>query len=183
MMVLCPANFAQLHDMPTWAVNDCAGPVAVRYPRGGMCCDTASAFLGDPTNIDVLSDSDDEVATIITYGPIAAQVREAVKLLAAKHVQVRQLNLQSVTHFSEMKLAQEIRGKHVLVVEETCSGSGVSDAIALHIQQQGVSCSVHALDLGKDFVPHGDMNNLYRLTGLDCESIADYICEVLRHEN
>ena len=37
--------------------------------------------------------------------------------------------------------------------------------------------------LGKNFVPHGDMGSLYRQTGLDSDSISNYICEVLRHEN
>ena len=183
MMVLCPCNFEQMQDMLIWAVNEHNGPVAVRYPRGGMCCNMAGAFQGDPTHIDVFSGSENAVATVITYGPIAAQVQEAVKLLAEKDVSVRLINLQSVTHFSETRLAQEIVGEYVFVVEETCAGSGISDAIAQCIRKQGVSACVHGLDLGKDFVTHGDMNNLYRLTGLDSESVANYICEVLRHEN
>ena len=35
MTVLCPASCVELTQMMTWAVNDCTGPVAVRYPRGG----------------------------------------------------------------------------------------------------------------------------------------------------
>ena len=50
-------------------------------------------------------------------------------------------------------------------------------------QKQKVVCKVHGIDLGMDFVPHGNTNSLYRKTGLDCDSIADYISEVLQHED
>ena len=36
MTVLCPANCAELADMLTWAVQEGSGPIAIRYPRGGM---------------------------------------------------------------------------------------------------------------------------------------------------
>ena len=51
------------------------------------------------------------------------------------------------------------------------------------ITKNELSCKVYALDLGHEFVPHGDMDNLYRRSGLDSESITKYVCEVLRHEN
>ena len=35
MRILCPASFQELDAMLETAVNDCSGPVAVRYPRGG----------------------------------------------------------------------------------------------------------------------------------------------------
>ena len=80
-------------------------------------------------------------------------------------------------------LINQISGDHVFVVEETCSGSGISESIAMCLQGSGVSSKVHALDLGRDFVPHGHISCLYHQTGLDCESIADYVYEVLQHEN
>ena len=42
---------------------------------------------------------------------------------------------------------------------------------------------VYALDLGKDFVPQGSMDQLYKHCGLDGESVAAYIQEVLSNEN
>ena len=76
-----------------------------------------------------------------------------------------------------------IRGDHVFVAEEVCAGSGISESVSMCVQKSNLSCRVHALDLGKDFVTHGHINCLYHQTGLDSESIADYMSEVLRHEN
>ena len=183
MMVLCPANFAELRDMLRWAVNECTGPVAVRYPRGSSCFGTESGFAGDPTKIRIEANTGDADATLITYGTIAAQAIAAIEKLACENLKIRLLILNSVTHFSEKQLADLICGDRVFVAEEACAGSGISETIAMTLQKQNIACRVHAMDLGRDFVPHGNTNRLYRLTGLDGESIADYMREVLLHEN
>ena len=76
-----------------------------------------------------------------------------------------------------------LRGNHVFVAEEVCAGSGISESISICVQKHNRSCRVHGLDLGKNFVTHGHIKCLYHQTGLDSESIADYMSEVLRHEN
>ena len=78
---------------------------------------------------------------------------------------------------------QQVRGSHVFVVEEACSNSGICDAIAMYLQESNTFCKVHSLDLGNDFIPHGAMKSLYQRSGLDSDSITEYISEVLRHED
>jgi len=124
-----------------------------------------------------------DVATIISYGPISQEARNAAEKLTTMGIGVRLLVLNSVTHFSEAQLLEQICGKHVFVLEEVCSGSGISEATAMCLQKREVPCEVHTLDLGRDFVPHGDMKSLYHKYGLDCDSITNYVCEVLRGEN
>ena len=183
MTVLCPANFEELRDMLRWAVNECTGPVAVRYPRGSTQCKTASRFHGDPAEVYTELSTDCDVATLITYGSIAEQAMAAALKLKERNMDIRVLMLGSVTHFSEAQLLERICGDHVFVVEEACSGSGISESIAMRVQQSSAPSKVHALDLGNQFVPHGQMSDLYRHTGLDSDSITNYICEVLRNEN
>ena len=80
-------------------------------------------------------------------------------------------------HFLEMSI------KGYCFIEETASKSGISETISMGLQNRDVPCKVHCLDLGRDFVPHGNTNSLYQKTGLDHESIAAYISEVLAHED
>ena len=129
------------------------------------------------------SPGDDVDATLITYGPIATQAQAAIRKLAEKDIHIRLLTLHSVTHFSEDQIADLVRGDHTFVVEEICAGSGISETIAMILQKRNVFCKVHGLDLGNHFVPHGSTNSLYNKTGLDCASIADYMSEVLLHED
>ena len=182
MTILCPANFAELKDMLRWAVNDCNGPVAVRYPRGKESYAQTSEFDGSvDTVISEFSTGSD--ATIITYGSAAARVMKAAELLELEGIHVHTLRFYSVSDFSESALAQQIKGTHVFVVEDVCRGSGISERIAMLMQECGLECKVHSIDLGSDFVTHGSTDVLYRQTGVDTGSIVRYVKEVLGSEN
>ena len=184
MMVLCPASLSEQREMLRWAVEDYDGPVAVRYPRGG----SVGIGLGlkgskefDPAAIERICNGGE--ITLITYGTIANEALMAVQMLKNDGIDAGLLRLPSVTHFSEEELVRETRGKYVFVVEETCTGSGMKEHISWVLHQHGVSCGVHGIDLGGNFVPHGDMRSLYRMTGLDNGRIADYVREVLKRED
>ena len=180
MTVLCPANFEELRRMLRWAVCECTGPVAVRYPRGssqiGHC-----AFDGNPTAVCTCSDGED--ATLISYGSISGQMIDAIRKLQEHGICCKAIRLLSVTAYDRDELARQISGKHVFVLEEVCTGSGISGDVALCLQQRNLSCRVHAIDLGSSFVPHGDTASLYRLTGVDSDSIAEFVREVLSRED
>ena len=166
--------------MLRWAVKDCTGPVAVRYPRGGSEVD-GSCFNSDPTAI--CSYSDQSNATLISYGTVSAEMLSAAAMLQEEGIGCTALRLLSATHYSREELAKQVRGKHVFVIEEVCAGSGISSEIALTLKEQGIDCAVHAIDLGRNFTPHGDTRILYRLTGLDRDAIVNTVREVLQHEN
>lgn len=183
MTVLCPSNFDELRKMLRWAVNECTGPVAVRYPRGHAECGASSRFCGDISYVHTEQTADNDEATLITYGPIMVEALDAVERLKEKNIHIRLLVLGSATHYSESLLCEKICGQHVFVVEEVCSGSGISEAVAMCLRRSGLTCIVHPLDLGNNFVPHGEMTCLYRHTGLDSTSISDYICGVLQNED
>ena len=181
MTVLCPANFTQLQACLRWAVNDCNGPVAVRYPRGYLqVSDVIVDNAFDPTSISKVKNGSD--LTLITYGTITQEVIHAADLLKDCGISAQLLCLTSVTDFCREKLVDSLRGNHIFVVEEVSSGSGICAEIALLLQDKG-DYHVHGLDLGNDFVPHGDTANLYRLTGIDSQSIFKTVREVLTHEN
>ena len=179
MTVLAPANFQELRTMLRWAVKECDGPVAVRYPRGGEGALDQNSFDSDPTGI-VSHRSGDE-ATLIAYGTVTNEAMLAARILCGQ-IDCNVLQIMSPTHFDREELIRQIRGKHVFVIEEVCSGSGISEKIAMCVQGSGLACRVHAMDLGSDFVPHGDVRQLYARAGIDNGSIAERIREVFNHE-
>ena len=174
MTVLCPASPQELKEMLRWAVNDCAGPVAIRYPRGGEGGYTASAFTGDVSAIEVLREGND--LTLITYGTEINEVLKAADLLAADGIQAQVLRLLSANRwFDSETLPGLVKGKGpVIVVEEAASGSGVKEKVCWAIPNK----MIFSIDLGEAFVPHGDMANLLRKYSLDGESIAEFAREV-----
>ena len=67
----------------------------------------------------------------------------------------------------------------IILVEETCQGSGIREVLAWNIHRRKPGCTVDAIDLGREFVPHGSQKELYRLCGMDAASIANFTREVL----
>ena len=184
MTVLSPANFEELRTMLRWAVNECTGPVAVRYPRGFQQYGVNS-FRNDPQ--EVIAHVHGEEATLISYGSIVNEAAMAARMLKGNghsdDVDICLLQLLSPSNFSRDELARKVRGRHVFVVEEVCHGSGISGDIALCLQERGLDCRVHSIDLGTDFVAHGNTQSLYKQTGIDNGSIYRFVREVLRHED
>ena len=173
MTVLCPASHQELSEMLRWAVQRCGAPVAVRYPRGSEGAYKSSAFACDPSGVCIHREGTD--VTLITYGNLINNVIAAAERLAERGVSVRVLRLLSVTHIPDLKAM--VSGE-VVVVEEAAAGSGIKEAVAWELTGR----AVHGIDLGADFVPHGDQDSLYKFTGLDAGSITDFVCEVLHHE-
>ena len=170
MTILCPASHLELQKMLTWAVKDCGAPVAVRYPRGSEGTYQDCAFDGDPSGICIHCKGSD--VTLITYGNIINNVLESAEQLAQRGISATVLRLLSASHIPD--LTGLISGTAV-VVEEACSGSGIKEAIGWSLPGK----TVCGIDLGTDFVPHGDQKSLYKLTGLDAGSITKFVCEVV----
>ncbi len=181
MTILCPASHLELQQMLRWAVLDCAGPVAVRYPRGSQGAYTESGFAGDPSGLCQHRQGGD--ATLICYGTICNEVLQAAELLAAQGIQVEVVRLLSANRYDAQVLARAVSSRQIVIVEEACTGSGRKERIAWDLAVQGVAAEVHGIDLGPDFVPHGDQASLYRRAGLDAQAIANYVQEVIQHEN
>ena len=73
--------------------------------------------------------------------------------------------------------------KHLLIAEEACSGSGIHESLSWELMKQIPDLNVHAVDLGRTFVTHGSLNELYKAHGIDHESMAKTALEVLKNEN
>jgi 1-deoxy-D-xylulose-5-phosphate synthase len=179
MKVLCPANFDQLQKMLRWAVEECTGPVAVRYPRGSAQLEDSN-FAFRLEDVPCLRSGDD--VSLISYGSLLKQVMQAAAELAERNIHAQVLQISSVTDFSVDLLVSQLRGKDVFVIEEAAASSGIKQTVAWELQKRGYSGKFHGLDLGSDFTPHGDMDKLYRLAGIDADSIVEKVQEVLCNE-
>ena len=179
MKVLCPASFAEQQDMLRWAVIEYDGPVAIRYPRGGEGSYTTSDWQGlkDET-IKVHRQGKD--VTLVTYGLMLDNVMEAAKMLSEQGIEATVLRLLCVSDLNTEKMISHLsETKNIVVVEEVCTGSGIKEALAWELVGIDPLCRVAGIDLGSDFVTHGNQKKLYEYTGLDAASIAAYTKEVL----
>ncbi len=176
MTVLCPACFRELEDMLTWAVKECDGPVAVRYPRGGE-----GEYQGSYHGENTLVLNEGKGITLVTYGVTTNAVLAAAKALAGDGIDAQVVKLQSIAPLElgpVLDSAQETG--HVLVAEECAAYGCVGTRVAAGLAQAGIAVkSLTLLNTGEGFVTHGKVDQLRKLCGLDAESVYQRAKEAL----
>jgi 1-deoxy-D-xylulose-5-phosphate synthase len=182
MTVLCPASLQEQSKMLEWAVKSHNGPVAIRYPRGGN-----RGF--DGCNWKVLPDIENTGAlschrmgadvTLITYGTMISEVLEAAELLAQQGIEATVLRLLTVSPLPVYHILTMMSNTHhVVTVEEIAGGCGIREELAWQLQHLNPEIRLDGIDLGRQYITHGDMKSLYQHYGLDAASIAAYVQEV-----
>ena len=168
MTILCPASMEEQKKMLHWAVEECTGPVTVRYPRGGNGAVTESAW--DPDHGIVVHRQGKDGA-IITYGVLVNQALEAARILSRKGIEVSVLRLTKLKPMPTEELKDALQGlTRVLIVEEAIAG--IAESLAWNIHKMLPGCHVDMTDLGNEYVTHGSLGELYKEHGLDAASIA-----------
>jgi 1-deoxy-D-xylulose-5-phosphate synthase len=181
MKILCPCCCEELENMLTWAVKTEKGPVAVRYPRGGDRSYTQSDW--DGTNMVKVHKEGANVA-VVTYGTLLENAMDAAALLSEQGIDAGVIRLLSVHQVPEQQLTDALQKyETIVIVEEAATGSGIREKVAWMLSREGNNHRVFGLDLGQEYVTHGNVNALYAHHGLDANSIAKYVKEVLKVEN
>ena len=177
LLLLNPVSFAEQQAMLRWAVEEYNGPVAIRYPRGGEGSYTASDWKGCDSGVAVHRQGED--LTFVTYGTMLDNTLAAAELLAQQGIEATVLRLMNLTDLSTEEIAGFAgKKKTFIVVEETCTGSSIREALAYELMSHCPGCRVFGRDLGSDFVTHGDKKKLYENCGLDPSSLAAFAKEV-----
>ncbi len=174
--VLAPANFAELRSMLRWAVTECNGPVAVRYPRGGECSVTDDTF---PAPVVRLRQGED--VTLLSYGTMMEQVLNAAEILEKKGVHANVLKLNQITPLDAHMLLPLLEGTKNLLVAEAVFGTGcVGQRIASILAEAAAGPQKLILkNIGDTFVPAGSVPQLLHSCGLDGEGIAKTALEAM----
>ena len=181
MRVLCPASCAELKDMLRWAVNEYHGPVALRYPRGGDGIITDSAFEAGKG---VHCHRKGKDIVLLTYGTLTEQAIKCAELLAQQGIEATVLRLLTVSPLPVEEIVEQVGDcRNLLIAEEACAGSCIHEALMWELMKKNKNMNIHAIDLGRHFVTHGSLANLYKVHGLDGESMKKKALEVLGNEN
>ena len=179
MTVLCPASIREQTDMLHWAVEKCTGPVAIRYPRGGNRDYVASDWNEAP----VKRHKEGDDVMLVTYGVMLENAMQAAAILENRGIRAGVIRLLAVSPLPTDALIAALGDcSCMVVVEETCEGSGIKEALAWEVQKKCPGIRVFGMDLGKRFVTHGATEKLYEYCGLDGISIADFVQEALQDE-
>ena len=169
MTILCPASFAELRAMLQEALYQIAGPVAIRYPRGGEgrycgCASGAEAVIRPGRDL-----------SIICYGMMVNEALAAADALAEKGIEAEVVKINKINggFFSNVLDSLKRTGR-LLAVEEVCAPGCVGRIILAQAADQGMLLQgARLLNLGNGIVAHGNREALLRDHGMDVQAIVD----------
>ncbi len=168
MTVLAPASFRELEAMLKTAVYEIQGPVAIRYPRG-----TEGEYKEENTGEEVLLRQGDDV-TVVTYGRLTNQCLAAAMLLEKKGIRTELIKLgQLYPLHCEMVMGSLRKTGLLLLAEDVCREGSIGEKLLVQAQLRGLALKKAVLlNTGDGILPHGSVPELLCTLGLDSESIA-----------
>lgn len=176
MRILEPSSFQELREMLRYAINDCSGPVAVCYPRGGEG-DWKGHFDGQ--NSSTISEGAD--VTIVTYGIILNEAIRASNKLKEEGITPELIKLNSLCPLDTEAVLNSVKKTRRFVFAAECCHAG-SPALSLltAVAEAGIALKgSRQLDLGSGIVKQGDIPSLRRDKGIDAEAIIAAVKELM----
>lgn len=168
MTILCPSNFAELHDMLEYALFSVEGSAAVRYPRGGE-----GEYKESRKELESIIREGTDI-TLSCYGTMVNEMLEAARILEQKGISAEIVKIAAVKpeHYPVTVDSVSKTGR-LLFAEEVCSAGCVGQRIISSASESGVSIkNVKLLNLGEGIVAHGDRALLLKEMSIDAVSIA-----------
>jgi len=175
LTIASPMDERELRNLMYTAQLPDHGPFVIRYPRGsGTCTDWHSPFEEIPVGKGRRLRDGNEVA-VLTLGPIGAVVstiaQETGEQASFAHYDMRFLKPLDEDILEEVGS----RFQRIVTIEDGVRSGGFGSAVLEWMNDHGYHPDIIRLGLPDEFVEHGTPAELYRIVGLDKESIIKAI--------
>lgn len=178
MTVMAPHNDQELRNMIFTALQ-LNRPVAIRYPRRTVEEAPAAGYQAIPIGKGEILQKGEEVA-LLAVGAMVKQAREAAKQLQIAGINCTVANARFIKPLDEeliLRLATEHR--ILVTIEENITAGGFGSAVLEFLAKQQISnISFRVLGVPDQFITHGSTDILFKLCGLDVDSICRTVLEL-----
>lgn len=183
LTISSPLDETELRKLMFTAQIPGHGPFVIRYPRGcgsvvDWRCEFEELSIGKGCKL-----RDGEDVAILSLGPIGVEVRKAI-MIAEMNASNENKKAPSVAHY-DMRFLKPIdtdilhevgkKFKRIITVEDGVITGGLGSAVLEFMADNGYHPEVIRLGIPDMFVEHGKVSELYKIVGLDAESIASKI--------
>lgn len=178
LTIMAPKNKWELSDMLKFAIA-ADTPMAIRYPRGDAC------DLWKEKRAPIESGKAEVLCegTEVALFAIGSMVETAWKVM--EKLQERGISATVVNARFAAPLDKEcicgLAQKHRLLVtlEENMASGGMGEHVAALLMEEQSRIKLLRIAVPDTFVEHGDVDTLYRVLGMDADTVTNRICEGL----
>ena len=173
MTVMAPSSEGELRAMLDFAVNECSGPVAVRYPKGET--DTAEYGNGEIQLGKGVACRRGSDVLIVAIGAELEDACRAAELLEKRGISAGVMNARFLKPFDSGLFADMAKGvSAVVTVEDNTVIGGLGAAVAAIYDG-----TVHMLGFADKPLKQASVSEQKHDAGIDGEGIAEKISEIL----
>ena len=178
--IIAPKCVEELKVMLRWAIDYNNGPVAIRYPRGGDLkdidiCPMKTIYKGKWEIID-----EGEKVAIIATGKMVQHAIKVKEILKSKGLNPKIINASFIKPL-DYSIIEELVGENynIITVEDNVITGGLGESILSYVNEINGKVNIKNLGFNDNFVPHGDLDNLYSMSNLHPEGIAEEILKTI----
>jgi 1-deoxy-D-xylulose-5-phosphate synthase len=177
MVVAASMDENELRDLLYTAVNYDKGPFAIRYPRAkclGLPYDDSFNKI-EIGKGQIIKEGKD--IAILAVGSMVNQALRASLILEKENISVEVVNMRFIKPIDDLLLLNICkRFKKIITLEENTVMGGFGTAVLESlIKNQIYDVQVHIKGIPDQFIEHGTIDELYKIVGLDVESICEYV--------
>jgi 1-deoxy-D-xylulose-5-phosphate synthase len=181
MVVMAPKNEAELRNMVYTAIEQCDGPVAVRYPRGsalGVKLEPGFSRI-EIGKAEVLSRGED--VAILAIGSMVNYASKAVEILNDNGIHSELINMRFIKPL-DTQILDEIAATHdkIVTIEENNLPGGFGSAVVEYLSDKNFKNDVLRIGIPDKFIDHGTQAELHKLIEIDPQGIVSQITSFLK---
>jgi 1-deoxy-D-xylulose-5-phosphate synthase len=174
--VASPLNEIDLRNLMYTGSQPGNGVFAIRYPRGkGELKDWERPFEILPVGKGRKLKDGKDVA-VISIGPIGNIAKEAIEKAKTAGVDAAHYDIIYLKPLDEELLHEIGKNYHrVITVENGTIQGGLGTAVMEFMSANGYSPEIKRIGIPDKFIPHGAIPELYKICGMDADSIFEQI--------
>lgn len=181
LIIASPLNEWDLRNLMYTAYSAKEGTFVIRYPRGkGEKADWRNEMSVLPVGKSKKLKDGKDIA-ILSIGPVGNEALKAIEQVEKEGVSVALYDMIYLKPIDE-ELLHEVGKKfnRIVTVENGVIKGGLGTAVLEFMADNGYTPKVKRIGVPDRFIEHGSVPELFKLCGMDSESIAEVVKEMVK---
>lgn len=176
LVISSPLNEWDLRNLMYTGYKTSEGPFVIRYPRGkGEKSDWRNEMQILPIGKGRKLREGNDIA-VLSLGPIGNEAMKAINQVEQEGISVAHYDMIYLKPLDEALLHEVGRKfKRIITIENGVIAGGLGSAVLEFMADHGYTPQVKRIGVPDQFIEHGSIPELYKLCGMDADSIAEVI--------
>lgn len=178
LTIMAPKNKWELSDMLKFAIA-ADTPMAIRYPRGDACDRWKEKRAPiEKGKAEVLCEGTD--VALFAIGSMVETAWKVMEKLQERGISATVVNARFAAPLDKECICSLVQKHRLLVtLEENVASGGMGEHVAALLMEEQCRIKILRIAVPDAFVEHGDVDTLYRVLGMDTDTVTNRICEGL----